>query len=74
MIEILRAHWRSDFSTGGDPDLVNFSDGHPSEFGDSGLDALSKILDLFVDNVLPAVNTPMELVIGIAQWPTVIIC
>ena len=23
-----------------DPDVVNFSDGHPSEFGESGLDAL----------------------------------
>jgi ketosteroid isomerase-like protein len=27
-----------------DPDLVNFSDGHPSEFGDSGLDALRRRL------------------------------
>ena len=31
-----------------DPDLVNFSDGHPSEFGDSGLDALrSRLVALF---------------------------
>ena len=27
-----------------DPDLVNFSDGQPSEFGDSGLDALRRRL------------------------------
>ena len=31
-----------------DPDLVNFSDGHPSEFGKSGLDALrSRFVALF---------------------------
>ena len=31
-----------------DPDLVNFSDGLPSEFGDSGLDALrSRLATLF---------------------------
>lgn len=31
-----------------DPDLVNFSDGHPSEFGDSGLDSLrSRLAALF---------------------------
>jgi len=28
-----------------DPDLVNFSDGQPSEFGESGLDALKTRLD-----------------------------
>ena len=31
-----------------DPDLVNFSDGQPSEFGESGLDALkSRLANLF---------------------------
>ena len=31
-----------------DPDLVNFSDGHPSEFGASGLDALkTRLTNLF---------------------------
>jgi ketosteroid isomerase-like protein len=31
-----------------DPDLVSFSDGEPSEFGQSGLDALqSRLTDLF---------------------------
>jgi ketosteroid isomerase-like protein len=31
-----------------DPDLVNFSDGHPSEFGRSGLDALkARLQNLF---------------------------
>ena len=31
-----------------DPDVVNFSDGHPSEFGESGLDALrSRLAALF---------------------------
>lgn len=31
-----------------DPDLVNFPDGHPSEFGDSGLEALrSRLVAVF---------------------------
>lgn len=31
-----------------DPDLVNFSDGQPSEFGESGLDAMrSRLVSLF---------------------------
>ncbi len=31
-----------------DPDLVNFSDGQPSEFGQSGLDALkTRLVNLF---------------------------
>ena len=31
-----------------DPDVVNFSDGHPSEFGESGLNALrSRLVSLF---------------------------
>src|SRR5216683_2461035 len=35
-----------------DPDLVNFSDGQPSEFGEGGLDALkTRLANLFVAEI-----------------------
>ena len=51
-INVAKTEFREAFNSGNvsvllalaDPDLVNFADGHPSEFGDRGLDALRRRL------------------------------
>jgi len=45
-----------------DPDLVNFSDGQPCEFGSSGLEALkTRVEDLFVRFIAKLEVTVMEI-------------
>jgi ketosteroid isomerase-like protein len=55
-INLAKSEFRDCFNLGdtsrlvaiADPDLVSFSDGHPSEFGESGLDALkNRLANLF---------------------------
>jgi ketosteroid isomerase-like protein len=55
-INVAKSEFRECFNLGetsgllgiADPDLVNFSDGQPSEFGESGLDALkTRLANLF---------------------------
>ena len=69
-INVARSEFREGFNLGdvsrvladADPDLVNFSDGQPSEFGESGLDALkTRLANLFERFAARLVVTVIEI-------------